>query len=97
MCYFTRISAVVYDPAKVAKMKAIHNSCRTQFFDTIVVYDPAKVAKMKAIHNYTINAFISHFTNNCLCLCKVNNYIKKFCSLIKKNYVCNEIINQSII
>ena len=49
------MNLVVYDPAKVAKMKAIHNSDIKQHYYAFVVYDPAKVAKMKAIHNNTLD------------------------------------------
>ena len=42
---------VVYDPAKLVKMKAIHNEWFYVPLKQIVVYDPAKLVKMKAIHN----------------------------------------------
>ena len=44
-------SFVVYDPAKLVKMKAIHNALRSRSLGGTVVYDPAKLVKMKAIHN----------------------------------------------
>ena len=42
---------VVYDPAKLVKMKAIHNAPSYAQPYIFVVYDPAKLVKMKAIHN----------------------------------------------
>ena len=42
---------VVYDPAKLVKMKAIHNNFGVFLWFEFVVYDPAKLVKMKAIHN----------------------------------------------
>ena len=43
--------SVVYDPAKLVKMKAIHNIFILKKKLFTVVYDPAKLVKMKAIHN----------------------------------------------
>ena len=43
--------SVVYDPAKLVKMKAIHNSFYKLLEELNVVYDPAKLIKMKANHN----------------------------------------------
>ena len=45
------VFAVVYDPAKLVKMKAIHNFLVFRKENPFVVYDPAKLVKMKAIHN----------------------------------------------
>ena len=45
------LMVVVYDPAKLVKMKAIHNFAKTVEYSVGVVYDPAKLVKMKAIHN----------------------------------------------
>ena len=46
---------VVYDPAKLVKMKAIHNGDSLNDNSLIVVYDPAKLVKMKAIHNLIVS------------------------------------------
>ena len=43
---------VVYDSAKLVKMKAIHNGFAFGFYVAAVVYDLAKIAKMKANHNH---------------------------------------------
>ena len=45
---------VVYDSAKLVKMKALHNGFAFGFDVAAVVYAPAKLAKMKAIHNTLI-------------------------------------------
>ena len=45
---------VVYDPAKLVKMKAIHNPQWSAVQWMRVVYDPAKLVKMKAIHNTVV-------------------------------------------
>ena len=50
---------VVYDPAKLVKMKAIHNNANLFYGDGVVVYDPAKLVKMKAIHNiFSLLSFV---------------------------------------
>ena len=45
------MNQVVYDPAKLANLKANHNGLEPLKHSASVVYDPAKLANLKANHN----------------------------------------------
>ena len=76
---------VVYDSAKLVKMKAIHNGFAFGFYVAAVVYDLAKIVKMKAIHNKKMSVLSEQSLAKIVKMKAIHNHLEKNTNMYTSN------------